>query len=107
MELQHRPNIDMHRPSVELQHRPSVELQHRPSIDLHRPSATQKPSLPPIPPARSGLQNMTVYCEAMYNFNAEYPEELSLEVSCYYRCFKLQENDMLFCYLETWSCEID
>ena len=83
MELQHRPSVELqHRPSVELQHRPSVELQHRPSVELqHRPVVMQKPSLPPIPPARTGLQNMTIYCEAMYNFNAEYPEELSLEVS--------------------------
>lgn len=82
---QHRPSVELqHRPSVELQHRPSVELQHRPSVELqHRPVVMQKPSLPPIPPARTGgLQNMTIYCEAMYNFIAEYPEELSLEKHC-------------------------
>ena len=52
---------------------------------MHKPSPPQKPSLPPIPPARPspGASSGPApnYYKALFNFTAEYPEELSLEVS--------------------------
>ena len=73
----------MHRASINTQQKPP--LPPIPSADVHKPSPPQKPSLPPIPPARplpgASSGPAPTYYKALFNFNAEYPEELSLEVS--------------------------
>ena len=40
-----------------------------------------RPSIPPGRPSGLPTHHNDIYCEALYNFEAQYPEELSIEVS--------------------------
>ena len=80
----HRPAMDAHRPSMSGQ--PKPPLPPIPSGDTHKPIPPQKPPIPPARPSISGPPSggpPGIYYKALYNFLAEYPEELSLEVSWY------------------------
>ena len=67
-------------PYWDVQQRQQLPPQPPPPIS-HRPQPAPRPPIPPGRPIGLPTHNASVYCEAMYNFQAEYPEELSLEVS--------------------------